>query len=148
MMDAKLKTGLDSLYDVKTVIEMADIITSTGLTGDISILMRALNSQNEDIVLNASSAKAEQITRNVINVNIHVPNLKNQPAGTSSAVDNTQPDHQRMNSIGRTVCEVLDGYRGFDFFLQVDSPGEVIPDGKNGFYNNIVIAYTYLRKEK
>lgn len=146
-MDAKLKTGLDSLYDVKTVIEMADVKTNTGLTGDIRILMRALNSTKEDIVLNSSSAKAEQITRNVINVNIHVPNLKGQPAGTPGVVDNTQPDHLRMNSIGKTVCEVLDGYRGFDFFLQVDSPGEVIPDGKNGFYNNIVIAYTYLRKE-
>ncbi|MFD1770873.1 hypothetical protein [Sphingobacterium suaedae] len=146
-MDHYIKTGISSLEDVKQVLEMADVKSNTGLTGDVLILMRVLNSSKEDIVLNSSKAGAEQITVNPINVNIHIPNLKNQPGATPNTVDNTQPDIKRMEEVGRVVIEVLDDYRGFDFFLRVDSAGEVIPDGKNGFYYNIVIWYTYLRKE-
>ncbi len=147
MMDHRIKTGLGSLEDVKNVLEMADVKTNTGLTGEIRSLMRVLNSSKEDIVLNTTGAGAEQVTINVINVNIHIPNLKNQPGGTPNAIDNTQPDIDRMEEVGKVVVEVLDGYRGLDFFLNVDSPGEVIPDGKNGFYYNIVIRYTFLRRE-
>lgn len=143
----KLKTAIQSLDDVIQVLEMADVKTNTGMTGDIRKFIRVLNSKNEDIVLNCPTSSAEQITENIININVHVPNLQNQPSGSPNSVDNAQPNELRMREIGDYVMEVLDGYRGHDFMIHLNSAGEVIPDGKNWYYN-IVIWYTYLRREK
>lgn len=135
------------MNDIKEVIEMADIITNTSLTGEIKILNRKLNSEKEDIIINTIIAGADQVTEGYFNINIHIPNLKNQPSGIPNTVDNTQPNIPRMESIGAVIMEVIDGFRGFDFSLNLDSSGEVIPDGKNWYYN-IVVQYIYLRRDK
>ncbi|OYD41166.1 hypothetical protein [Sphingobacterium cellulitidis] len=146
-MDLKLKTAGQSLDDVINILELADVVTNVCLTGSIRKYVRVLNSKKEDIVLNCSASSAEQITKNYINVNIHVPNLVNQPGGTPNSIDNTQPNSVRMNEIVDHVCEVLDGYHGYDFFLNLETAGDLIPDGDN-WYMNIGIWYNYLRKEK
>lgn len=142
-----LKTAIGSLEDVKNVLEQSDVKREKNLTGGFYLLNRLLNSKKEDIVLNSIVAGANQITENILNVNIHVPNLSSIPSGSPNTLDNTQPDIIRMEAIGRSVLEILDGYTGFDFFLEIISPGEVIPDGKNWYYN-IVIKYFFLRRDK
>jgi len=108
---------------------------------------RRINSDKEDVVINTIVASADQVTTGYFNVNTHVPNLKNQSSGSPTAVDNTQPNIPRMEAIGVKLMEAIDDYRGFDFILQLDSGGEVIPDGKNWYYN-FKIKYTYLRRDK
>lgn len=146
-MDLKLKTAGQSIDDVINVLEMADVVSNVSLTGSIRKYVRVLNSKKEDIVLNCSASSAEQITKNYINVNIHVPNLVNQPGGTPNSIDNTQPNSARMNEIVDHVCRVLDGYRSHDFFLNIESAGDIVPDGGN-WYMNIGVWYNYLRKGK
>jgi len=141
------KTAVQAMEDIKAVIEMADVITNTSLTGELRIMNRRLNSDKEDIVINTIVASAEQITEGYFNLNTHVPNLKNQVAANPTATDTTQPNIARMNEIGSVLMEVIDDYRGFDFILQLDSGGEVIPDGKN-WYFNFKVKYTYLRRDK
>jgi len=145
-MGKYLKTAIGSIEDVKHVLEQSDVKSENNLTGGFYLLNRLLNSKTEDIVLNSIVAGANQITENILNVNIHVPNLPGVTAGTPNTLDNTQPNTIRMETIGRSVLEILDGYRGFDFFLEIISPGEVIPDGKNWYYN-IVIKYFFLRRD-
>lgn len=146
-MNQILKTAGESIDDVINVLEMADVINNISLTGSIRKYVRVLNSKKEDIVLNCSASSAEQITKNYINVNVHVPNLINQPGGTPNSVDNTQPNSIRMQEIVKYIIEVLDGYRGFDFFLNIETAGELIPENGN-WYMNIGVWYNYLRKEK
>lgn len=147
MATKKFKTAVQAMDDIKDVIEIADVINNTSLTGELRIMNRRLNSDKEDIVINTIVASAEQITEGYFNVNTHVPNLKNQVAANPTAVDSTQPNIPRMNEIGSVLMEVIDDYRGFDFILQLDSGGEVIPDGKNWYYN-FKVKYTYLRRDK
>lgn len=146
-MDKAIKTAIGSMEDVKEALELADVLGNTGLTGEIRLILRILNSKNEDIVINCIVPSATQITENIINVNLHIPNLPAIPAGVPNTVDNGQPDIARMEEIGKFLIEVLDGFRGYDFFTEVETTGEVIPDGKNWFYN-IVIRYFYLRRDK
>ncbi|MBB2951972.1 hypothetical protein [Sphingobacterium sp. JUb56] len=141
------KTAVQAMDDIKDVIEMADVMTNTFLTGEIRIMNRRLNSDKEDIVINTIVVSAEQITEGYFNVNTHVPNLKNQLAANPTATDTTQPNIQRMQEIGSFLMEVIDDYRGFDFILQLDSGGEIVPDGKNWFYG-FTVKYTYLRRDK
>lgn len=146
-MSKILKTSIDSVLDVINVLEMADVKTNTSLTGDIRLVNRKLDSTLEDIILFCNASGASQITENIIHINIHVPNKKNQPSGNPTAKDNTQPNIERMQDIGRVVMEVLDEYRGFDFSIHLETTGEVIPD-KDKWYYNIVLRYFYLRKDK
>lgn len=146
-MNQILKTAGESIDDVINVLEMADVINNISMTGSIRKYVRVLNSKKEDIVLNCSASSAEQITKNYINVNVHVPNLINQLGGTPNSVDNTQPNSIRMQEIVKFITEVLDGYRGFDFFLNIETAGELIPENGN-WYMNIGVWYNYLRKEK
>jgi len=76
-----------------------------------------------------------------------VPNLKNQQTELPNAVDNKQPNTVRMEEIGAYVMNVVDNFRGFDFILNLDSSGEIIPDGGKWYYN-IVVRYFYLRRDK
>ncbi|UXD67752.1 hypothetical protein MUK51_10985 [Sphingobacterium faecium] len=141
------KTAVQAMDNIKEVIEMADVITNTSLTGELRIMNRRLNSDKEDIVINTIVVSAEQITEGYFNVNTHVPNLKNQVASNPTATDTTQPNIQRMQEIGSILMEVVDDYRGFDFILQLDGGGEIVPDGKNWFYG-FTVKYTYLRRDK
>ncbi|MBE8712538.1 hypothetical protein [Sphingobacterium hungaricum] len=142
-----LKTAVQAMNDIKNVLEMADVITNTSLTGEIRLMNRRLNSEKEDIVINTIVTSAEQVTEGYFNVNTHVPNLKNQPSGNPTATDSTQPNIVRMQEIGSTLMEVVDDYRGLDFTLHLDSGGEIVPDGKNWFYG-FKVKYLYLRRDK
>ncbi|WP_144036549.1 hypothetical protein [Sphingobacterium psychroaquaticum] len=142
-----LKTAIGAMEDIVEVLELSDTVINTSLTGEIRLMNQRLNSDKEDIVLNTIVTNAEQVTEGVFNINIHVPNLKNQSSGTPTSRDNTQPNIARMEEIGRYVMNVVDGFRGADFFLNLDSTGEVIPNG-NKWYYNIVVRYFYLRKDK
>ncbi|MCY4781442.1 hypothetical protein ORI89_17415 [Sphingobacterium sp. UT-1RO-CII-1] len=140
-----LKTALQALNDVVEVMELADLKSNVGLTGSYHVVSRGLSTK-EDIVVNSVKSGADQVSETIININIHVPNLKSQSAENPSAIDNTKPNTQRMEEIGKMVMEVFKDYRGYDFFTRLFNSGEVIPNG-SGFYYNIVVWYTYLQKD-
>lgn len=147
MATRNFKTDIAAMSDIKNVLEMSDVKTNATLTGDIFLMNRKLNSDKEDIVINTIVAGSEQISIGFFNINIHVPNLKNQTSGVPNSIDNTQPNIPRMEDIGNLVMEVMDDYRGDDFFIQLESFGEVIPNNGKWYYN-IVLRYQYLRTDK
>lgn len=141
-----IKTALSSIEDVKNILTTSDVSREVSLTGGIYSLIRLLNSKKEDVVINSIVSESNQITENILNINVHVPNLAAIPAGSPNMVDNGQPDILRMKEIGEAVANLLRGYRGFDFFIEIVSEGEIIPDGKNWYYN-IVIRYFFLQRD-
>lgn len=146
-MGKVLKTAIESVNDVKTLLDQADVSTTVGLTGEIRLINLKLNSSLEDIVIFCNGSGSSQISENIIHINIHVPNLKNQPAGVPNSTDNTQPNVSRMEEIGKAIMSVVDDYRGLDFFLKLENSGEVIPNGSKWYYN-VLVRYFYLRRDK
>lgn len=146
-MGKVLKTAIESVIDVKTLLDQADVSSSVGLTGEIRLINLKLSSTLEDVVLFCNGSGSSQITENIIYINIHVPNLKNQPSGATNSTDNTQPNVARMEEIGKAIMNVVDDYRGLDFFLKLENSGEVIPNGSKWYYN-VVLRYYYLRRDQ
>lgn len=146
-MSKILKTAIESVNDVKTLLDQADVSSNVGLTGEIRLINLKLNSSFEDIVIFCNGSGSSQITENIIHINIHVPNLKNQPSGVPNSVDNTQPNTERMEEIGKAIMNVVDNYHGFDFKIELETTGEVIPNGSKWYYN-IVLRYYYLRRDQ
>ena len=146
-MSKILKTAIESVNDVKTLLDQADVSSNVGLTGEIRLINLKLNSSFEDIVIFCNGSGSSQITENIIHINIHVPNLKNQPSGVPNSTDNTQPNIPRMEEIGKAIMNVVDDYRGYDFFLKLENSGEVIPNGSKWYYN-VVLRYFYLRSDQ
>lgn len=142
-----LKTAIESVNDVKTLLDQADVSSSVGLTGEIRLINLKLNSSLEDVVVFCNGSGSSQITQNIIHINIHVPNLKNQASGAPNSIDNTQPNVARMEEIGKAIMHVVDDYQGLDFFLKLENSGEVIPNGSKWYYN-VVLRYYYLRRDQ
>lgn len=146
-MSKILKTAIESVNDVKSLLDQADVSSNVGITGEIRLINLKLNSSLEDIVIFCNGSGSSQITENIIHINIHVPNLKNQPSGVPNSADNTQPNVARMEEIGKAIMNVIDDYRGYDFFLKLENSGEVIPNGSKWYYN-VVLRYYYFRRDQ
>lgn len=76
--------------------EIKSILVNGGINslinGAIRIQQRKLGSNSEDIIINSIELNANQAQMGLFNINIHVPNLKNQTSANPTAQDNTQPD--------------------------------------------------------
>lgn len=146
-MKKTIKTAVDAIDDINSVLVAKGVDASVGLTGEIRNTNRMLDSDKEDIVTNCLFFDAEQFQGGDFNINAHVPNLLNQPTPNPMATDNTQPDIERMQVIGKAIIEAVDYHYGHDFFLHVSRPGELTPDGNNWFYN-IRVEYRTVRLDK
>lgn len=147
MANKTIKTSIDIIQDVIGVLGLFDVASNAGITGDVRMQNRRLDSSLEDIVVNVSHASANQTGNSYGNINIHVPNLKNQTSENPTVTDNTQPDIARMKAISEKVIEAIEDYRGEDFFIYLEEAGEIVPNGKGWFYN-ISFRYTTIRKDK
>ncbi|MDO6388998.1 hypothetical protein Q4E40_02580 [Pontibacter sp. BT731] len=92
-----------------------------------------MNSQREDVVLNALPMNREQLQRTVLNVNLHVPNLK---LGT----DTTQPNAKRLKELTTIASDLIEEVwgPGYQFNVQQDT---VFPDGAGSHYVNIRVEF-------
>lgn len=141
-MSKSIKSVFDAMSDIESVLVSAGIPAL--ITGEIRVASRKLGSAKEDVVINSLIYNADQKQSGIFNINVHVPNLKNQPAGNPTATDNTQPNTLRFSELGGVVSAALDDYRGFDFCLSLRSPGELENFGTEWLFN-IQVRYQYLR---
>lgn len=132
-----MKTGIEMATDGFTLINV-DVVNSL-ITGACYLLERPQNSDKIDVVVNTLALTAAQLQNGVFNVNIHCPNLKGVVIGGEN--DDTQPDVVSMTSIGKVVTEILKDYNGFDFKLDVQTPGMPIRDTDGNWYVNIRVNY-------
>lgn len=143
-MKRRIKSVFDAMDDIQGVLIAAGIPNM--ITGELRAAQRRLGSTKEDIVTNSLIYDAEQKQGGIFNINVHVPNLKNQTAENPTAKDNTQPDAVRMRTIGAAIVAAVDDYHGFDFSLSLRSPGEL--EGYNtDWLFNIQVYYNFLRTD-
>ena len=125
---------------------LASSVLPTLINGGIYLSSQPLGSKKEDIVIGVLAATASQYQTGILNVNIHVPNLNKQDSEHPNAVDNIQPDKERLNQIGKVAVSILDHYEGLDFSIAVRKPG-VIEGYQNDWFYNIQIEYSFLRED-
>jgi len=143
-MVKSLKNGIDMQQDVFSILALSDL--PARINGGIYLSSRPLNSTKEDIVIGVLTANARQFQTGYLNVNVHVPNLKGERAEEGRAVDNLQPDRERLDEIGSMVANLLDNYEGVDFSLKLRKPG-VIEGYKDEWFYNVQIEYSFLRTD-
>ncbi|MDM8174785.1 hypothetical protein QT327_10520 [Olivibacter sp. 47] len=146
-MDKTIKTAFDGINEIYQVFIAGNFAATTGLTGQVSKQSRMLNSKMEDVVISCLVLSAEQIQDGIFNVNIHVPNLENLPSGIPNAVDNTQPNYDRLNELGSAAIELLDDSWLYNSHFYLERAGEIIPESKGHFFN-IRIRYHALRQDR
>ncbi|MDP3561728.1 MAG: hypothetical protein Q8R83_06095 [Legionellaceae bacterium] len=138
-LERTIKTADDAADDVFTALVTAGVKTAVNLTGAIHLWNEPLNSDLENIVVKTLGLSADQMQEGVINVNIHVPNL-------NLTDDNSQPNRPRFNTIGASCIQALDSFFGVNFNFSIESPGVLVPDGKDWFMN-IRLRYYSVRED-
>lgn len=137
---------MDAMEEIKEVLDNSSFVVDTGLTGEVRLLSRRLNSTKEDVIINTIAFSAGQVQEGYFNVNIHLPNLLNQPSGNPTIIDNTQPNIDRLNELGRAAIDILNEVWLYDSDFSVDSAAAPRRDDKD-WYLNIVIKYKALRMD-
>jgi hypothetical protein len=89
---------VDHLYTYLSASELKSMING------VVCKQRPINSTKEDVCINAIAITGNQFQEGVINVNIHVPNLKLKIGGQD---DNTQPNYARLKILTNKALELL-----------------------------------------
>src|SRR5689334_5227981 len=105
--------AVDLLYGI---LKSSSSVTNA-ISGKVYKDNRPMNSQKEDVVINSLPINMEQIQQALINVNVHVPNLR---LNINGVTDNTQPDLARLDTLTTLVMTAVKDRVGTDywFFIQ------------------------------
>lgn len=131
-------TALTAQQEIFLRLIESGVKNNSVLTGGIFKNRRPKDSTKEDIVIRALAMNADQVQEGLINVNIHVPNLK-------LTNDSTQPNEDRLIMITDKVVAALKDYRGYDYWFTIKVPGIPYPDDNNWF-SNIQVEFTTKRQ--
>jgi hypothetical protein len=91
----------------------------------------------EDVSINSLSAPNLQHQETVLNVNIHLPNLKIDVDGQQ---DQTQPNYKRADVLYKLAEQALDNYNANGWYIRVDSHNIFPEDEIKEHYINIRIT--------
>ncbi len=130
----------------KTTFDLVDTIynvlsNNAGLTSVISGVVckkRLLNSRKEDVVIGSLPVNNDQIQQAVLNINVHVPNLKMTIEGKQ---DNTQPDTARLKLITGIVWQAIDDKFYADHWFYVQQQNLFEEELTNNHYSNIRVNF-------
>lgn len=118
---------------MKTTFDIVDIVylflkTKTiTISGGIYKHLRPANSVLEDIVIGSLPVNNEQIQQAVVNINIHVPNVK-------LPQDTTQPDSKRLNTLTALIIGYVDEQYINNYWFYVQQQN-VFADGLENYSN-------------
>jgi len=133
-----MKSGIEMVADVARLLKVPKV---TGIiSGSLWQHQRPANSEREDIVVNSLALTGQQLQQGVVNVNIHVPNLK---VNLDGAADNTMPDLARMHAIEQVLYPLINDNDQKSFWIWVDEPGQPYQEGANWYLNIRINYYSY-----
>lgn len=124
---------IDSTYLALNIAEVRSVIS-----GGVYKVIRPLNSTSEDIVINSLPTVNFQLQRAIVNVNIHVPNLK---IGTKVGQDNSQPNFARLREITSIVIGILNDKFFGQFWFDVQQQSIFAQPEINYHYSNIRVEF-------
>lgn len=108
------------------------------VTTNIFKFERPLNFTNECIVINALPLSAEQFQEGIINVNYHVPNLRN---ATLNPVDESQPNSARLEAGAKIIDALLADYSEQDYHFEVLQSIPISNDDRKEWYMNFRVLF-------
>lgn len=126
--------AVDILYQI---LKLTSSITSA-ISGKVYKDRRPDNSDKEDIVVNSLPINFEQVQQAVLNVNIHVPNLKLNINGVQ---DNSQPDRVRLDTITDLVMTAVKDHVGSDYWFFIQQQNVFPSENFMEHYSNIRIDF-------
>ena len=97
---------------MRTTFDVVDILypvlfaspMKLAISGTICKNKRPVNSGEVDVVINSLPITGDQLQEGIVNVNIHVPNLKLSIGGIQ---DRTQQDHETMKELTAQAVGIL-----------------------------------------
>mgnify|MGYP000160776335 CR=1 FL=1 len=131
---------------MKSTLDLVDIVwqklqagaLKAAISGDIHKHRRPANSQLEDVVINSLPISSQQMQEAIVNVNIHVPNIS---IAVNGAVDNTQPDHERLKTLVPLAVADLSDTWGDDYNFDVQQQVLIEDREAKDFYINIRLEF-------
>ncbi len=106
------------------------------ISGKVYKNTRPLNSRTEDIVIGSLPINNEDIQQTVLNVNIHVPNLKLSIDGN---IDNSQANFVRLQDLTELVIQQIDDITNVDYWYNVQQ--QTIFEDLEEHYTNIRVNF-------
>lgn len=119
--------------------KLKDSALDVAITGNITKNVRPFGSVLEDVVINSLATVNTQLQKGIMNVNIHVANLK---VSVSGGVDQSTPDHNRINSLTEIAIPLLKDIWGDNWDFDIEQIN-LIREEKSS-YNNIRLVFQSL----
>lgn len=119
--------------------KLKDSALDTAISGNITKNVRPVGSILEDVVINSLATINTQLQKGIMNVNIHVPNLK---VNISGGVDQSTPDHNRINALTEIAIPLLKDIWGDNWDFDIEQIN-LIREEKSS-YNNIRLVFQSL----
>jgi hypothetical protein len=130
-----MKSTLDLVDIVWTALDASAL--KAAITGDISKHRRTPNSTKEDIVINALPISGAQIQEAIVNVNLHVPDIKVNKNG----MDDFMPNHTRLKALCNIALNALQDNWGEDYNFDVQQQNLFRDEEANDHYINIRLEF-------
>lgn len=108
------------------------------ITGSIYKHTRPASSQLEDVVINTLANGSEDLQESILNVNIHVPNLKVTVGGVT---ETNQPDHVRLKALSALAIAELNEKWGPDYNFRIDSD-DLVEEESSSYINFRIHFYS------
>jgi hypothetical protein len=115
-----MRTNIDALNIVWSVLNGSPL--KSAIDGKIYKSSRPLNSDKEDVVINALPISPGIPQRCIVNVNIYTRNLSLNIGGQP---DNTMPDIVRMNTLAGLAIAALDEVSGDQYYFFVEQQATI-----------------------
>lgn len=127
-----------NLVDIIYLVLTANAAITSAITGKVYKNARPLNSDKQDIVVGSLPINAEQIQQAVMNVNVHISNLKISINGVQ---DNSQPNLIKLEEVTALVIEGLKDKVFSDYWFDIQQQNLFADEATNEHYSNIRINF-------
>ncbi|MEO6610745.1 MAG: hypothetical protein ABIT05_01390 [Chitinophagaceae bacterium] len=132
-----MKTTLDLIDILWTLINGSALKTALVSGGGIYKHERPLNSNNEDVVINSLPIINQDLQVAICNVNIHVPDKTINVTGGQQIV----ADHVRLKALSTVAVGVLDKNWGDDYNFSVQQQTVMADETPGSHFINIRIEF-------
>jgi len=131
---------------MKTTLELVDILwqyltgspLKAAISGGVYKHIRPVNSNKEDVVINALPNVNGDLQQSLCNVNVFVPNKTQNLNGIQ---DNSQPDGERLRALADMAVTALSDQWGEDYNFDVQQSVLIRDDTSQSWYYNIRINF-------
>lgn len=132
-----MKTQFDQINALYKILDESSIKTT--ISGAIYKLRRPLNSKKEDVVINSITIGEGNVQAGVVNVNIHVPDIK---VKIDDDMQN-QPNTKRLGELTAMAFGILEEVSSDDYSFFIASSNIIEESEVNSHFQNIRLNFTF-----